>query len=250
MLDRETGRGEEFFQTLQATRLADMGPLLKQIGEAFEFDHFCCTAVTPLPSMGLDQQPGILTSLPQAFSDRYDHLNYIADDAIVDLWKKTASPIRWSDAEAAFSVRGPQARIFGEAREVRVQDGMSFSLRVSQRQFLGVSFARKAKALRSFSEAGELSLWRLTNAWMDRYVRQHDVCRQITLTRRQVQVLDGILRGWSNKEIANHIGKITEHCVKAHYEAIGKKLPNPSKSRFKIGSQAVRIGLAAKYGLH
>lgn len=45
---------------------------------------------------------------------------------------------------------------------------------------------------------------------------------EFRLTERESEVVDGLLRGWTNKEIANHLG-ISEPTVKAHISHIMQK---------------------------
>jgi len=221
---------------------------LAAIAEDAEFDWYCCTHFTPLPAMGLAQTPGVISNFPRAFSDHYDDQNYLEHDSITHLLKRKSLLVPWAEAERAYGRGTIQRRMFGEARDVNMQDGISFSYHVGLGQYFGVSVARTSKRLSPLSRAGEYQLLTAVRGWMDGYFDRYDVCAGIELTLKQQRVLDLFIQGKTDEVICWKLG-IHASTLKRHIKAIKARLPYSAHNRTEVATQAQQIGLAAKYGL-
>lgn len=221
---------------------------LAAIAHEAGYDWYCCTHFTALPAMGLEQSPRVISNFALAFSDHYAEQNYIEHDAITYFLLQRRLSIGWAEAEQAFEKGSLQRLMFDEAREFRIQCGISYSFDAGMGQIFGVNFARSSRPLAPPSKASQLHLLSNVNSWMRGYFQRHDVSAGITLTPAMQNVLRGLIRAKSNKEIARDLG-ITAEGVKKHIIAIGSRLPEPTQKRTSIVSQALRIGLARKYGL-
>jgi DNA-binding NarL/FixJ family response regulator len=91
--------------------------------------------------------------------------------------------------------------------------------------------------------------WRLAHSLLDRLEAFHPEPMAeeseaiVDLSPREMEVLEGIVSGERDREIADRLG-ITEHTVKNHAYDIRRKLG--VRSRTEAAVQAVRAGLMAE----
>lgn len=69
--------------------------------------------------------------------------------------------------------------------------------------------------------------------------RQSD-CPHGALSAREIQVVDGVARGWTNKKIANGMG-ITEGTVKVHVWAILRKLHLTNRIQIALWHHKIKV---------
>lgn len=75
------------------------------------------------------------------------------------------------------------------------------------------------------------------------YIKRRDVdIPQGPLSQREIEVVDGVAKGWTNKEIARGM-RITEGTVKVHVWAILRKLG--LKNRIEVALWHYKIKVAA-----
>ena len=74
---------------------------------------------------------------------------------------------------------------------------------------------------------------------------------QPDLTQRQLEVLQGLLRGWPNKLISRHLG-LSDNTVKSHLSAVFRALNVTSRSQAVIaaGRLGIRADIATPDGKH
>lgn len=221
---------------------------LAAIGAEHGYDWHCCSHFTSLAAMGLERAPGVISNFAKPFSDHYDQQNYLEHDSITQILRTRPLLVHWTDAERRCGRGTLQKRMYGEAREFNIQDGVSFSYAVGPGQFFGVSLARSTKQLIPLSPAAEHHLLIAVYGWMHGYYARHNVCAKIILTEKEQQVLRELIDGHANKVIARAVGS-SPRTVKKRIAAIGRKLPRPTQNRTEIVSQTLQIGLAEKYAL-
>ena len=76
-------------------------------------------------------------------------------------------------------------------------------------------------------------------AWQDKVNLQAK--ERFQLTARETTVVQHLLKGWANKEIANEMG-LAEQTVKVHFKHIPEKTSTTTRAGIVYGGRPLRIG--------
>jgi DNA-binding NarL/FixJ family response regulator len=91
-----------------------------------------------------------------------------------------------------------------------------------------VGFDEMAHVL-EFAKKGDIYLTGTVSERFSKWMRKRRPKNRNTLTSREIEVLNGVKRGWSDREIANHLG-IKESTTKSHVHHILDKLDARSRT--------------------
>lgn len=181
---------------------------LKRVSEHFGFSCFAIAGILG-PHERLDPY-FMLNGWPLEWLERYLSLNYVHRDPVIHWTKITDEPFVWSEAFAGRKLDRYARRVMNEARDVRMNDGLSVPIHTFGGFQAIVTFGADKVDLSPESK-GALHFIAITaharlRALLDRADAPRDV-DALALTTREIEMIK-----WCSDGMTPYGGHLVRHC--------------------------------------
>ena len=196
----------------------------------------------PDPGTPAEDQQGhvLLCDWPTEWLERYVARNYVDHDPLVKFMKRKPAPVKWLEAADAVGADEFGRRVYGDAGEFDLHDGMAFPLITLDGKVMMVSLGGSVIDL-SPAEFGIISLastYAIGRA-MQLHARIETIEHRIELTHRERECMQWAAMGKSEWEISQILG-ISEHTSEKHL--LNAKAKLGAVNRVQAVAEAIRLG--------
>lgn len=190
-----------------------------------------------------NKKPVILSNYPEEWVEYYMDSNYHHVDPVITDGPKEVKPFKWSDLTASHELTLPQKKLFEEANEFGLDDGLGFPMHGAYGAFAMITMVSEenSKELNKIYKMYDKEIHILTLYYNNiaRELVQHDkvFSDAPVLSTREREVLLWICAGKSNWDIAQ-ILNISESTVKVYCNRLKDKFGVSSRTEAAV--EAVR----------
>lgn len=243
---------QNFIERLQRAQSSEQqrDVLTRFIGDA-GFRYFTYHVVTLSGVRGM--QPLFATNYPDEWVRHYEARNYIRHDPLVLEGPRRQLPFRWGDVAQPKDLDPTQRRIFTEAADFRIANGLTVPIHGRDGEYAALNLipdgapGEQVRTLEQQFHLGHLVAFYWHSLAGSRLLEQQG--RIATeddaahgLTGREAEVLTWVARGKSTWDIAQILG-LSERTVVFHIENAKKKLDATTRTHLVV--KAVMDGLIA-----
>lgn len=205
----------------------------------FGLDHVIIAGI-PAPSKKLE--PYILGhNWPTGWYERYNNLDYLHVDPVIRKLRSTTDPVTWTEAPYIPSDDKPAHAVMMEAREFRLNNGLSVPIYTHSGDQAAVSIGG------AHFELGEEDKWALHLIAIYAHARlvrlqspQRAVEPRVRLSRREIEILQWVAASKSSADIADKLN-ISYSSVETYIQRACRKLD--AMSRTQAVAEAIRARL-------
>lgn len=182
----------------------------------------------------------VLAAWPEEWTKRYFSKGYLCRDPTIQLVRQATAPFHWSEVSDLCHVSPSGRRIMHEAKEFRLDEGLTIAFSTIERQPVGFSIAGKKL---NPDPSQRLALQLVVAyafgcaATLIGGVREH---RSVHLSPRQHDVLRWASEGFTVHDIADRLN-ISSNTADAHLRAVRERLG--VSSTIHAVAEAFRLGL-------
>lgn len=159
-----------------------------------------------------DERPVILTTFPEAWYQHYTKSSYNLIDPVVIHGPKQVIPFLWSSMSFGFKPSADQTRLFSEAAEFGLAEGLGVPIHGAQGSFAMASMvsdvptAELQRLLSSYGDVVHLASLAFHSHARDHLALGRSGQEDVDLSRREREVLLWTARGKTRSEIGDILG--------------------------------------------
>jgi LuxR family quorum sensing-dependent transcriptional regulator len=206
----------------------------------FGLDHFIIAGV-PAPFKKID--PYVLAhNWPRGWFDRYTIENYVHCDPVIRKLRSTVRPVIWTDAPYDPSLEKSAHSVMMEAREFKLNNGLSVPIYTQSGDQAAVSFggARLDLSEEAKGALHLIAIYAHNRAFNLQHPKYDPPKLRAPLTKREIEILKWVAAGYKSYEIADKLA-IGYQTVETHVKNACYKLD--SVSRTQAVAEAIRAKL-------
>lgn len=232
-------------RTNAAASPEDVFGLFRDAIGSFGYDNIAFAAVTAAAQSVITpgrSDPALVVSCPQPWIDHYVRERYQEVDPCLLLAPNKLKPCSWAETLAHETLSAKQRRMFVEAREAGLNNGISIPVHGPAGECYVVSLASGSPATNMPPAIGTMQIFatQLQLAYTALTRRSGDTAPPIHLTDRERECLTWTARGKSAWSISKILG-VSEHTVQFHLKSIMKKIG--ASNRVQAVVLAIKGGL-------
>ncbi len=215
--------------------------------ESFGYDSIAFVAVTAAAQSLITpgrSDPALVVSCPQPWIDHYVEEKYQEVDPCLLLAPNKLKPYSWAETLAHETLSAKQRRMFAEAREAGLYNGLSIPVHGPAGESYVVSLASALPVRDAPPSFGTMQIFatQLQLAYTALTRRGDETSPPVQLTDRERECLTWTARGKSTWSISKILG-VSEHTVQFHLKGTIKKIG--ACNRVQAVVLAIRLGLIA-----
>lgn len=228
--------------TNRAKNKEEVYKLFEESALALGFDRVLYAYVSDQPKLNQKSEIDIVTSYPKEWMDYYHASNFFAHDPVVAEMNKTNGPFTWDGLSKGKDLTKLEPRILNEAKEIKINSGISIGIHFGFGEVAGVSVANTHNLskpdLNIMRKLYILSM-QFHQVFSDH--NQGEIPSKIkSLTKREVEILHWIAEGKSDQSIAD-ILMVQHSTIRYHMGNIFNKL--------EVNDRTLAVIKAIKYQL-
>lgn len=189
------------------------------------FDRVLLALLTDHPSLKIEAKHGYLKNYPDAWVKYYLEQGYDAIDPVRTLAFAKTGAYTWGEIIKSKTLSKKQIRMFNEAEDSNLYNGVGVALRGGGGTIAGLGVASSTKGVDTnrvtldkvnlIAQQFYICFWRL--------MEKQPIAHTVTLSIRESEILKWSARGFSRADIGERLN-ISLHTVDFHIRRVMKKL--------------------------
>lgn len=219
--------------------ISDIEALCVERGEVYDFEHFLVLQFSDTGRNLISDQI-LMTNWPLELVETYDDLGLFQESPVIQMLKKTTSPVTWDMSEVNQAFSSEAALQVGEKfREAGIKHGLGFNVHAANMTIGAVVFSGQSK----FDDMDAiLELAQLSNGIFSKCIEIQAATRplKVKLSKRERECLLWTSEGKSSYEIGMILG-LSEHTINNYMARVCMKLG--AVNRPHLVAEAFRQGI-------
>ena len=224
-------------------RAATPTAVLQELARAARHFGLDRVIVAGIPAPSKKLEPYVLVqNWPSGWFERYNSLDYLHVDPVIRKLRSTTKPVTWLDAPYDPSSDKPAHAVMMEAREFRLNNGLSVPIYTLSGDQAAVSFGGAHFELGEEDKAALhlIAIYGHARAAALRNPRKSPLARPAALSPREIEILQWVAASASSAAIAEKL-HISYASVETYIQRACRKLD--AASRTQAVAEAIRARL-------